>query len=159
MMTTYQRINNRILIVDDDPNIALAFKMGLEDAGFIVDLFNDPKVASSNFKYDLYDLLLLDIKIPKLNGIKFYRQMKYIDKKVKVCFITASEIYYYEMITKEIFPSLGVKRLFRKLIKRNDLIKSLKQELGWIDSNNNNDTSSQIPHGSKLGDNIDIHSK
>ena len=81
----------RILVVDNEPDLVSAFKIGLEDNGFIVDAFEDPEVALSNFKADLYDLLLLDIKMPRMNGIEFYRQMKRIDEKVKVCFITASE--------------------------------------------------------------------
>ena len=55
--------------------------------------------------------------MPKMNGIEFYQRMKEIDKKVKVCFITASEIYYYEKITKELFNILGGRRLIRKPIK------------------------------------------
>jgi DNA-binding response OmpR family regulator len=85
--------NKRILLVDDGPDIVLAFKIGLEDCGFIVVAFNDPDVAASNFKCDGYDLILLDVKIPKLNGIEFYYRMKDLDKKVKVCFIISSEIY------------------------------------------------------------------
>jgi DNA-binding response OmpR family regulator len=121
--------NKRILLVDDEPDIVLAFKIGLEDYGFIVDAFDDPEKAASNFKCDVYDLLLLDIKMPKLNGIEFYYRMKAIDKKVKVCFITASEIYYYEQITKDLFNLLGGIRLFRKPIKVNDLANELKKEL------------------------------
>jgi DNA-binding response OmpR family regulator len=98
-----KKSNNRILLVDNEPDIALAFKIGLEDNGFVVDTFNDPQIASANFKDGLYDLLLLDIKMPKMTGIEFYQRMKEIDKKVKVCFITASEIYYYEKITKDYF--------------------------------------------------------
>jgi DNA-binding response OmpR family regulator len=134
-------INNdnkkRILYVDDEPDITYSFKIGLEDNGFVVDTFKDPELASSNFKCDLYDLLLLDIKMPKLNGIDFYCHMKKMDNKVKVCFITASEIYYFERITKEIFAQLGTRRLFRKPIKLDDLVKALKKELGLIYSNNN----------------------
>jgi hypothetical protein len=55
--------------------------------------------------------------------------MKEIDKKVKVCFITASEMHYYEDIRKEIFPKLGVKRLIRKPIRIDDLVKNLRDEL------------------------------
>jgi DNA-binding response OmpR family regulator len=128
--------NNRILLVDNEPDIALAFKIGLEDNGFVVDAFNDPQIASLDFKDGLYDLLLLDIKMPKMTGIEFYQRMKEIDKKVKVCFITASEIYYYEKITKELLPRLGVRRIIRKPIKIEDLVKDLKQELEF---NNNND--------------------
>jgi DNA-binding response OmpR family regulator len=131
--------NNRILLVDNEPDIALAFKIGLEDNGFVVDAFNDPQLASANFKDGLYDLLLLDIKMPKMNGIEFYQRMKEIDKKVKVCFITASEIHYYEKITQEVFPTLGVRRLIRKPIKIIDLVKDLKQVLEFVNDNNDND--------------------
>ena len=129
--------NKKILIVDDEPDITLTFSIVLEDNGFVVNAFNDPEIASSNFKDGLYDLLLLDIKMPKMTGIEFYQQRKEIDKKVKVCFITASEIYYYEKITKEVFPTLGVRRLIRKPIKIKDLVKDLKQELEFINNNNN----------------------
>ena len=133
---TNNNTKKRILLVDDESDIALAFKIGLEDNGFIVDVFDDPEIATSNFKCDLYDLLLLDIKMPKLNGIEFYYRMKEIDKKVKVCFITASEIYYYEQITEEIFTLLGARRMFRKPIKLDDLVNALRKELGLIYSNN-----------------------
>ncbi|MGA7900643.1 MAG: response regulator, partial [Nitrososphaeraceae archaeon] len=63
-------MKNRILLVDDEPDIALAFRIGLEDNGFRVDAFDNPLKALSNFKADLYDLLLLDIKMPKMSGIE-----------------------------------------------------------------------------------------
>jgi|SRR3954453_13073682 DNA-binding response OmpR family regulator len=117
----------RILLVDDEPDIALAFKIALEDNGFKVDIFNDPEEASLGFKCSLYDLLLLDIKMPKMNGIEFYYRMKEMDKKVKVCFITASEIYYYKQITEEILTQLGSECIFRKPIKLEDLVNALKR--------------------------------
>ena len=121
--------NNRILIVDDEIDIALAFKIGLEDQGFIVDVFNDAQEALINFRKDKYNLLLLDIKMPKLNGIEFYLKMKEIDDKVKVCFITASETYYYENLIKKIFNLLSTRSLFRKPIKLKELICALIREL------------------------------
>ena len=136
-MMNKKKSNNRILLVDNEPDIALVFKIGLEDNGFVVNAFNDPEIASANFKDGLYDLLLLDIKMPKMDGIEFYQRMKQIDKKVKVCFITASEIHYYEKITKKVFPTLGVRRLIRKPIKIEDLVKDLKQELEFVNNNNN----------------------
>ena len=117
------------MLVDDEPDIALAFKIGLEDNGFKVDAFDNPSKALSNFKTGLYDLLLLDIKMPNMNAFEAYQQMKEIDKKVKVCFITASEMHYYEEIRKEMFPILGVKRLIRKPIRIDDLVKDLRDEL------------------------------
>jgi CheY-like chemotaxis protein len=130
--------NNKILLVDNEADIALAFKIGLEDSGFTVDAFNDPLEALSNFKAGFYDLLLLDIKMPNMNGIEFYQQMKEIDKRVKVCFITASEMHYYEEIEKEILPTLGVRRLIKKPIKMDDLVKDLMEELESVNHNNNN---------------------
>ena len=123
---------SRILLVDDEPDIALAFKIGLEDNGFTVDAFDNAFKALSNFKTGFYDLLLLDIKMPKMNGFEAYQQMKEIDKKVKVCFITASEMHYYEDIRKEKFSILGVKRLIRKPIRIDDLVKDLRDELESI---------------------------
>jgi two-component system catabolic regulation response regulator CreB/two-component system response regulator ChvI len=135
---------NKILLVEDEPDIALAFKIGLEDNGFMVDAYINPKEASANFKPDVYDLLLLDIKMPNLNGMDFYQRMRELDKKVKVCFITASEFRYYETITKEIFPILGARRLLRKPIRIDDLVKSITQELESTNGNNNHIGSNQF---------------
>src|SRR5918912_3199612 len=121
-MSNNNNYESRILLVDDEPDIAMAFKIGLEDNGFAVDTFDSPLKALSNFKAGFYDLLLLDIKMPKMNGIEAYQQMKEIDKKAKVCFITASEMHFYEDIRKEI----GVNRLIRKPIRISDLVKNLR---------------------------------
>ena len=139
---------NKILLVEDEPDIALAFKIGLEDNGFIVDAYINPKEASANFKPDSYDLLLLDIKMPHLNGLEFYQLMREIDKKVKVFFITASEFRYYETITKEIFPLLGVRRLLRKPIRISDLVKSITQEMESTNGNYNHMGSNHFTYKS-----------
>lgn len=136
-MINNQKKNNRILLVDNEIDISLAFKIGLEDNGFEVDAFDKPDVALSCFSQGMYDLLLLDIKMPNMSGIEFYKRMKEIDEKVKVCFITASEIHYFEEIAKEIFPILGVRRLIRKPIKIQDLVKNLRDELKSNNGNNN----------------------
>ncbi len=83
--------------------------------------------------------------MPNLDGIEFYKRMKEIDKKVKVCFFTASEIYYYETIAKEILPLLGARRLFIKPIKIGDLVNSLKKELGLTRDSDHGNNESQ-PH-------------
>src|SRR5919198_2111803 len=88
--------NNRILLVDDEPDISLLFKTVLKDEGFEVDSFEDPQLALSNFKPDLYDLVVLDIKMPDMNGFQLYQEIKKIDSKLKVCFLTASEMFYEE---------------------------------------------------------------
>jgi two-component system, OmpR family, response regulator ChvI len=83
-----------ILIVDDEPDVNLSLKIALETNGFEVDTFNDPIMALDNFKKGVYDLLILDIKMPKMNGFELYREIRKIDNEVKVCFLTAGEMYY-----------------------------------------------------------------
>jgi two-component system, OmpR family, response regulator ChvI len=83
-----------ILIVDDEPDVNLSLKIALEANGFEVDTFNDPIMALDNFKKGVYDLLILDIKMPKMNGFELYREIRKIDNEVKVCFLTAGEMYY-----------------------------------------------------------------
>src|ERR671938_2206058 len=96
----------RILLVDDERDITIAFRMGLESNGFLVDTFNDPQEALSNFKAGFYDLLLIDIKMPKMNGFELYREIEKIDNKPKICFSTAFEVYYKSLT--ELFPPLQV---------------------------------------------------
>jgi len=118
----------KIMLVDDEPDITFGLRIGLEDNGFEVDAFNDPRLALSNFKPSSYDILLLDIRMPKMDGFEFYVKMREIDDKVKVYFITASEMYYYEDLTKEALTRVGVKRVIRKPISVDDLIKEIKAE-------------------------------
>jgi CheY-like chemotaxis protein len=120
----------KILVVDDEPDNASIFTMCLEDAGYKVDAFTDPLSALSAFKEDertKYDLLILDIKMPDMNGFKLYEQMKKIDNKVKVCFLTAYGEGYTEEF-KRMFPSssLGVS-FIRKPIRVDDLVKKVKE--------------------------------
>ena len=116
-----------ILIVDDELDITLAFKKGLESNGFLVDIYNDPVIALSNFKSGFYDLLLLDVRMPKMNGFELYQEIEKIDKKAKVCFITAFEVYYQAL--KEIFPTLEVGCFIRKPIEIEDLVKKINSEI------------------------------
>ena len=120
----------KILVVDDEPDNAFIFTMGLEDDGYKVDAFTDPLSALSAFKEDKrtkYDLLILDIKMPDMNGFELYEQMKKIDNKVKVCFLTAYGEGYTEEF-KRMFPSssLGVS-FIRKPIRVDDLVKKVKE--------------------------------
>jgi CheY-like chemotaxis protein len=78
----------------------------LERDGFIVDIFNDPLLALSSYKIGAYDLLLLDINMPRMNGFKLYQEIlsRHLDDNVKVYFITAFEEYHNQF--KELFPKL-----------------------------------------------------
>jgi DNA-binding response OmpR family regulator len=100
--------------------------MGLEDNGFVVDTFNDPQQAISNFKINFYDLLLIDIGIPNMNGFEFYREIRKINDKVKACFFTASEAYYMNLKTK--YNNLtDLNSVISKPISMDDLVKRVNQ--------------------------------
>jgi two-component system, OmpR family, response regulator ChvI len=120
-----------ILIVDDEIDITLAFKKGLESNGFLVDTYNDPLTALLNFKSDFYDLLLVDVRMPKMNGFELYQEIEKVDKKTKVCFITAFEVYYHAL--REIFPTLEVGCFIRKPIEIDDLVKRINAEIHSLD--------------------------
>jgi two-component system, OmpR family, response regulator ChvI len=122
----------RILLVDDEQDITFALSTGLEDKGFAVDAVNDPQEALSNFKAGLYDLLLIDVKMPKMNGFELYREIEKIDNKVKVCFITAFEVYYKSL--RELFPTTKVDCYIKKPITTDDLVQRIKTELVAVTS-------------------------
>ncbi|HZE78490.1 MAG TPA: response regulator [Nitrososphaeraceae archaeon] len=121
--------NNRILIVDDEPDLTKISVMALEHYGYKVDTFNDPKEALSKYKPGSYDLIILDIKMTKMNGFELYREIKKKDINAKVCFLTASELYYKEFREKE-FRSLDRNLFIRKPINNEDLAKEINKLIG-----------------------------
>lgn len=112
----------RILLVDDEADILHILKRGLEIKGFKVDVFDSPQDAINTFKPNLYDLAILDIRIPSLNGFALYKQMKKIDPSLTACFLSAFEIHPDEF--KMVFPSMsqGVKTIIKKPITINELV-------------------------------------
>jgi DNA-binding response OmpR family regulator len=120
---------NKILIVDDEPDINLTLKVALEDGGFKVDTFNDPMLALENFKARSYDLLILDIKMPNMNGFDLYREIKKVDNKVKVCFLTAGEMYYG--IHQDIFDTLDANCFIRKPVENKELIERVNKIMNY----------------------------
>ena len=117
----------KILVVDDERDITSVIKRGLKSNGFEVDSYNDPILALEKFRADIYDLLIIDIKMPKMNGFELYKRMKDIDNKVKVCFLTAIEYYNDEF--KMVFPKLTVRCFADKPISIDSLAKRITQEL------------------------------
>ena len=81
----------RILIVDDEPDIAAILKAGLQRSGFDVETFTSPQDALSKFIPFRYDLALIDFKMPGMNGIELYQKIRRLDEKIEACFITAFE--------------------------------------------------------------------
>ena len=121
----------RIFLVDDDYDHTITFKVGLEHAGFEVDAYNDSTIALSNFKPDYYDLLLIDIKMPKIDGLELYERIRKVDDKVKVWFITAYELYYKTLteVSSKSKEEKILDRFIQKPIEINNLVKQIKSEL------------------------------
>ena len=125
----------KLLLVDDDTDILLTFKKGLEEVqntivegvNLQVDTFADPKEALTSFKAGVYDLLLLDIRMPNINGFELYEELNKIDDKPKVCFITAYDLYYDAL--KKDFPELDVGCFIKKPISIEDLAIKIRKEL------------------------------
>src|SRR2546427_7782097 len=92
-MDDKKNIVTTILLVDNEPDNTSVLSIGLEDEGFKVDAFNDPILALSNFKPNFYALSILDINMPKMNGYELYKEIRKIDNKVKICFLTVSKSY------------------------------------------------------------------
>jgi two-component SAPR family response regulator len=86
-----------------------------------------PEEALSNFKAGLYDLLLIDIKMPKMNGFELYQEIEKMDNKAKVCFITAFEVYYNSL--RELFPTVKVDCYIKKPVTTDELVQRIKSEL------------------------------
>jgi len=118
----------RILIVDDEPDITLALKIGLEYSGFILaDTLNNPVLALEKFRKWMYDLIILDINMPNMDGFELYAKLRNIDTKVRVCFLTAlSDLQDYEEFNEQAFPKDDQKYFIQKPIAIDDLIKVLR---------------------------------
>jgi two-component system response regulator ChvI len=119
----------RILIVDDEQDIISVFRMVLEMNDFEVDAYNDPLLALSNYKQNAYDLVILDIRMPVINGFELYKEIRKVDDKVKVCFMTAFDDYRQEF--KKSFPMLDeIKCFIRKPKAVEDLVNHVATILG-----------------------------
>jgi DNA-binding response OmpR family regulator len=95
-------------LVDDELDITLAVKIALEQSGFLqVEAFYDPVLALSRFKDGAYDLAILDIKMPEIDGFELYRKLREIDDKLKICFLTAAELGHYRETDSDIMDELG----------------------------------------------------
>ena len=117
----------RVLIVDDEVDITDALKAGLERRGFKVDTFNDPIQALANFKPSLYDISILDIRMPKMNGFELYREMRKVDGRASVCFLTAFDVHKEEF--EKMFPDVKVKAFLKKPITIDSLVTNLNELL------------------------------
>ena len=107
----------RILLVDDESDVCFVAEIleVLGENGFVVDSYENSTLALEKFKSYSYDLAILDIKMPDLNGFALYREIKRLDKKIKVCFLTAGEMYSGPY--SDIFSSVSRNCFIRKPIE------------------------------------------
>ena len=119
----------RILIIDDDPDIAIILRVVLKDKGFKTDSYTDPELAYKNFRDGFYDLILLDIKMPELDGFNFYQKIRETDSRVKIIFLTASEFYHEQFRKERGFDLLKQEFFLRKPIETEDLVQAINKLL------------------------------
>ncbi|HEX5979336.1 MAG TPA: response regulator [Nitrososphaeraceae archaeon] len=127
----------RILIVDDDPDITFTFKKAFEEANrigssgdkfsFYAHAYNDPLVALSEFKSLYYDLILIDINMPKMNGFDRCMKLLELDPNPRVCYMSSGLIN--QKALSEQFPSLSIGCFIKKPVTMKDLIRRVKAEL------------------------------
>ena len=121
-----REIKKRILIVDDEPDVGLTLKIVLEKYGFVADCFVDPSTALKNFRPALYDLIILDIKMPKISGFELYSKFKSTDTKIKALFLTAlRELDDYDNLKDNVFPKMGERHFIQKPVSNNELLEQV----------------------------------
>jgi DNA-binding response OmpR family regulator len=117
----------KILLVDDEPDVAVTIEAVLEESGFFqVDRFYDAASTLSVFRPGAYDLALLDIKMPRMNGFELCRKLRSTDNKIKVCFLTAADLGYYGETDSDVINDLGTDCFIAKPVNNTVLINRLK---------------------------------
>jgi DNA-binding response OmpR family regulator len=119
----------KILVVNDEPDVTTMLKMTLERVGFRVDTFNDPVLALKSYKPHLYDLVILDVIMPELDGLELYTQLKRKDSGVNICFLTASSEPYREKLLKEKYNQLSRDLFLEMPLPTSELIREVKKRL------------------------------
>jgi two-component system OmpR family response regulator len=115
------RSNKRILVVEDEPDICMVYQMVLEDAGYECVSYTDSVKALQEFRPNYYDLTLLDIKMPVLNGFELCRKIIELDRTIHILFITASEQFYEQFRTQHA-NELGNINYIQKPISNDELL-------------------------------------
>jgi CheY-like chemotaxis protein len=101
-----QKRKKRILLVDDEPDHCMVYQIVLEDAGYQCFSYSDSVKALQEFRPSYYDLVILDIKMPKLDGFALCEKIRELDKNIQIIFVTASEVYY-ENFRKQYYPQIS----------------------------------------------------
>jgi DNA-binding response OmpR family regulator len=118
----------RILLVDDEYDVNSVIKLVLEDNGFKVDSFTDASQALENFTAGIYDLVILDVVMPEMDGFSLCEKIKKLDEKVIICFLTAADDAYYEVLKKN-YPSINENCVIYKPVDNETLLGRIKSVL------------------------------
>lgn len=130
------RGRKRILLVDDEPDICMVYQIILQDAGYECVSYTDSVKALQEFRPNYYDLVMLDIKMPKLDGFALCEKIREFDKTVQIIFITAAE-EYYENFRKEYYPALSNDiniKCLQKPIGNEELIQIVNMTIATTDT-------------------------
>ena len=127
MVSDIITMTKKILVIDDESDVTFTIKNILEDNGFAVDTFNDPILALNYYKVNFYDLIILDIKMPKMDGFELYIKIREKDPKVKICFLTAIATFNEEFRKTRLAlgKTINEDYFIQKPIKMEDLLKKL----------------------------------
>jgi len=125
-ITNNRAFSKTVLLVDDDPDVTTVFGLGLQDEGFDVHTYNDPLEALSQFRPDFYDLLLVDINMPEMNGIDLSIKILELDTNVKICFITAGDANIE--VLRELYPTRSIGCYIKKPVTIDQLVRRIKAE-------------------------------
>ncbi|HEX6671241.1 MAG TPA: response regulator [Nitrososphaeraceae archaeon] len=128
------------MIIDDDKDITDLFAIYLESNGYNVDAYTNPVEAFNNFRENSHDLVLLDLKMPNMDGMTLYHKIKEIDNNVIICFTTAN-INYIQQLQK------GIIDIEKIVLYKPVLLKDLKKKIDWLLSNqeiNNNKPTTRV---------------
>ena len=119
-------VKKRILVVDDEQDVGQSIKIVLNEYGIDVDFFAHPLQALKNFKPDFYDLVILDIKMPKINGFELYDRSRSIDKNIKALFLTAlGDVEAYGTHSSKVYPLTGERHFAKKPITNSELLNQI----------------------------------
>lgn len=118
----------RIFLVDDESDVTTALTFALEDYGFEVDSYNNPLAALSNFKSNYYDLAILDIKMPEMDGFELLRKIRTEDENLRICFLTAlTDLRDHMLDINDLSPSFVKDWVIRKPISNKDLLSDINR--------------------------------
>ena len=123
-------MKKRILVVDDEQDIAFTLKATLEETeSFQVETFTDPVLALSEFKAGVYDLAVLDIRMPEMDGFELCRKLRDVDSRLKICFLTAAEMLYYQETDSDVVNDLGKDCFITKPVNNENFVKNIESIL------------------------------